>query len=362
MKSKIDANAVAARCGIDGLGTALASEEAKAADLKAKHSSGHDPEIKSLRRLLDKPPPEPEQLIEGVLYRGGKGNLSGNSKGRKTWVQLHLGACIATGTDWFGHKVKRGRVQYWNLELQEFSLYKRVAAIEKALGVEIQEGSLDYLQLRGHRMTLEALCSFAERRIERGAYDLILVDPLYKLLGKRSENDASDVADLLQYLESIAHDAGAALLITHHFAKGSAGQKDAIDRSSGSGVLARDGDVIMTLTPHEEHEAVTLEAIVRDFAPVEPMALRWNYPLFIHDPDLVPCKHQKPGAQRKVTAADVRAVIASKPLTYSELTQALEARCDISKRTAERAIKTACADKQIRSVQGAYMLPEGGAL
>ena len=66
--------------------------------------------------------------------------------------------------------------------------------------------------------------------------------------GDRGEN-TGEIVGVLQYLEAITFDSGAALLHAHHFAKGNAASKDTLDRASGHGSLGRDGDTIMTMTP-----------------------------------------------------------------------------------------------------------------
>jgi len=57
----------------------------------------------------------------------------------------------------------------------------------------------------------------------------------------------------------LAEKTGAATSFNHHYAKGSPNSKDPIDRFSGSGVLVRDPDVYIAMTPHSEENAFALE-------------------------------------------------------------------------------------------------------
>jgi hypothetical protein len=57
--------------------------------------------------------------------------------------------------------------------------------------------------------------------------------------------------------EQIAMGADAALVYADHFSKGNQAKKAAIDRISGSGVTARDPDVIATVSEHEEPGCLT---------------------------------------------------------------------------------------------------------
>jgi len=53
-----------------------------------------------------------------------------------------------------------------------------------------------------------------------------------------------------------------------------------MDRIGGSGVFARDSDTILTLTMHEEKDCFTVETDFRNFAPLSPFVVEWNWPLF----------------------------------------------------------------------------------
>ena len=100
-------------------------------------------------------------------------------------------------------------------------------------------------------------------------YVLIVLDPMYKLYGKGKENDASDMAQLMNSIEDVAVQTGAAVAFGAHHSKGNQSEKQAIDRISGSGVFARDPDALLDFARHEEDECFTVEFIVRNFAPIE---------------------------------------------------------------------------------------------
>ena len=76
-------------------------------------------------------------------------------------------------------------------------------------------------------------------KFKDGGYSLIVFDPIYKGLGDRDENKAGDIASLLNEIESLAVETGAAVAFGHHFSKGNQANKDSIDRIGGSGVFAR---------------------------------------------------------------------------------------------------------------------------
>jgi hypothetical protein len=62
-------------------------------------------------------------------------------------------------------------------------------------------------------------------------------------------------------------------VLADHFAKGNMAERKAQDRISGSGVNARHPDVIMALTELEGDTGLAAEFILRNFKPIEPLAI-----------------------------------------------------------------------------------------
>ena len=277
-------------------------------------------QIQDASAILSNPPAKPEELIQGLAFCGSKIFLSAHSKARKTWLQMKICAHIATGTPFMGFPVRKSRVLYLNFELHPWSYQNRLRVILEDMGATLEPGMFDVLHLRGQKATIEGLERWCAAHVQKDSYGLMDFDPLYKVLGARSENDASEMGDLLLRLEAIGHHAGAAILISHHFTKGNAAGKEAIDRMSGSGVTGRDGDTIITLTPHEEEDCFALEFICRDFPPVPAKVVRWNYPAFEVDGDLDPSRlKQAAKTASPITWGDVESVLKGKRLNRKEL-------------------------------------------
>lgn len=72
-------------------------------------------------------------------------------------------------------------------------------------------------------------------------------------------------------------------MVVHHASKGSQSDKRVTDVGSGAGAQSRATDCHMVLREHEDEGVTVLDAAVRSFAPVEPLALRWSFPIFIPD-------------------------------------------------------------------------------
>lgn len=198
------------------------------------------------------------QIIEGVLYQSRKMLLAGESKGGKTFAAMQLAYSVVIGREWFGCKCKQGPVLYINTEMHRNDFMRRQRAIEKALGIKKDQlKDLDVVHtLKCNRPLSKGFAAYITRLAKKKKYDLVIIDPIYKVL----EGDESDAAATLAFcteLDKMVDNLGTAVVYVHHFTKGAQGQKKAIDRASGSGVFARDADVVATITTLEKDASIT---------------------------------------------------------------------------------------------------------
>lgn len=221
--------------------------------------------------------------------------LAGGSKSFKSWVLMDMGVSVAEGLPWWNMECKRGRVLYMNFELIDPFFEERLMTICRARGVELPQNFF-YWNLRGHCYDLEILAKVIEARlVDFGPFDLIIVDPIYKALGDLDENAASDMTKLMNLIESITVKTGASIAFGSHFSKGNQASKEAKDRPSGSGVLIRDPDVIMTMTRHKEEHCYVVNAELRYIAPIPEFVVRWNFPIMTIEESLDPRQLYVPG-------------------------------------------------------------------
>jgi hypothetical protein len=121
----------------------------------------------------------------------------------------------------------------------------------------------------------------------------VIIDPVYKTL-TGDENSASEMARFCNEFDKFCNETGASLVYAHHHSKGAQSGKNAIDRSSGSGVFARDPDAIIDLTEigtktsdglsvetPEGSTAWRIESTLREFKPLQPFECVFDYPLHI---------------------------------------------------------------------------------
>jgi hypothetical protein len=256
------------------------------------------PEMIDAATFIAEPIEPPAELVEGILHQGSKLVFSGSSKSFKTWCLLDLAISVATGTDWMGRATAQGKVLFLNFEIQPHAWQDRIIAVAKAKGVELQPGQIILWNLRGHAAGFRLLMPRIIQRCRDEGFVLIVLDPIYKLYGGVDENSAGAVAELLNSVEGLATETGAATAFGAHFAKGNASAKEAIDRISGSGVFARDPDSILVFTKHEDDDAFVVDTILRNFAPVASFAVRWEFPLMHRADDLDPSKLKQSGGRK----------------------------------------------------------------
>jgi hypothetical protein len=275
-----------------------------------KRSTGNLPEIIDGAKFVAELISEPPQLVRGIFHKGSKLAFGGSSKSFKTWCLLDLALSVATGAPWMGFATTPGKVLIVNFEVQPFAWQRRIEAVSKAKGIILQPGQLQLWNLRGYAANFKKLIPLIIQRARQEQFDLIILDPIYKLYGGTDENSAGDMTELLNEIERLAVSAGTAVAFGAHFAKGNASVKEAIDRISGSGVFARDPDSLLMFTKHQEKGAFTVEPILRNFPLVDSFVVRWNFPLMDRAGDLDPSKlKQATGRARKYDSMELLSVI-----------------------------------------------------
>jgi hypothetical protein len=278
-------------------------------------------------------------LIEGLLHRGTKMVLGGGSKSYKTWTLLNLALCVASGQRWFGNKcVDTGLdVVFLNFEVPHEFFLDRMRNVCRAMEIEEPE-NLKIWSMRGVCNDLRLSMLSLKERLTNGC-SLICVDPIYKALGDRDENSAGDIGLLMNEVEAIVEQTGAAVAFGAHYSKGNQAEKDALDRISGSGVFARDPDTIMGLTAHEEENCFTVHSALRNFPGKDPFVVEWDFPLFKERDDLDAGKLKRPG--QKTSNGQILKALAEKEsgIKPADFIPEMASKFDISERSVYRLIK-----------------------
>lgn len=303
--------------GLEGLRLAL--EKIMQGLPETDQSGGGFPRIQTAGAFTSESLKRPPEVIKGALFQGGKLVYGGPSKAFKSWTLLDMCVGVATGQNWLGFETAQGRSLYVNLELIEYSVQQRINAITAARALQVPE-ALHVWNLRGKPRPLPELLTELKAQIRGEGFSLIVIDPIYKCLQGRAENDTGDIGAMLGEIEAVTLETGAAVAFGAHFAKGNASSKVSMDRISGSGVFARDPDAILTATPHREEGCFTVDCTLRDFAQVAPFGVRWTYPRMTRDATLDPLELLQPktGRPSAYSVHDVLRHIGTDPQSLKE--------------------------------------------
>ncbi len=249
------------------------------------------PQFRSARDLLLEFAQLKQPVIEGLLRQGETMNVISASKIGKSWLATDLALAVATGRDWLDtFPTVKGDVLVIDNELHPETSATRIPKVAEARGIDLDEyGDHVFIEnLRGQLRTLPELDPYF-RAIEPGRFNLVVLDALYRLLpADASENDNAAMAAIYNRLDQIAARLACAIVSVHHASKGLQSGKSVTDVGSGAGSQARATDTHLILRPHQEPDAVVLEAAVRSWPPVKPMCLRWNFPVWTRDDSLDP--------------------------------------------------------------------------
>ena len=273
------------------------------ADWEAMHEDARD--IVAASAFCAEDEPDPPQLIEGILFQGAKMIIAGPSKSRKTWNLTDLAISVSLGRPWCGFTTRAATVLYVNLEIAKFSYRKRIRFVCAGRSfAPCDLGRFHVWNRRGKENEITRLAGRLRRQAARIGAGLIIIDPVYKTYGDREENSNTEMAQVLNELEKLAHDTSAAVLIAAHFPKGNLTGRDAIDRVAGASVFGRDPDALLIMTPHEHPESFTVTPILRDLPPQPEFVIQWtahHFQRIAADPRAVqgrdkPAKEQGGGA------------------------------------------------------------------
>jgi hypothetical protein len=240
-------------------------------------------------------------VVNGLLRVGEVANLVSAPKIGKSWLGYSLALSVATGYPWLDRfTTRQGRVLLVDNELPLPVLANRIPRVAAALGVEPQKyhPHLDVISLRGGLRDIYQIRPMFTR-IKPGTYSLVLLDALYRLWPERmSETDNSAVTAVMNCIANYAERMQAAFALVHHSSKGNQAGKSVVDVGSGASAMARAADAHIVLREHAEDGAVVLEAKTRSWESPKPIALRWDFPLWLPDTDLDPNELKQAGSTK----------------------------------------------------------------
>ncbi|MBX3415470.1 MAG: AAA family ATPase [Pirellulales bacterium] len=232
-------------------------------------------------------------VVDGWLRLEEVANLIAASKVGKSWLVYGLLLSIVMGVRWLDvFLCAPSRVLLLDAELHPSVLAHRIRTVAEAMGVTLEDirDWFDIVSLRGRQLDIFSLGQVLDG-IKHGTYGVIVVDALYRFYPPGyNENDNAAACALYNQLDAYAKRLGCAIICVHHSSKGLQSGKAVVDVGSGASSQARAVDSHLVLRAHEEPNCAVLEGAVRSFPPIEPLALRWSFPLWSIDQCLDPAE------------------------------------------------------------------------
>lgn len=284
-----------------------------------EQDSGDPPRDWGVRRvtlgtLVEEHPLMRPVVVDGLLRVGETMNVVAPSKVGKSWLTYSLLISIVTGRRWLGRfdvpEISKPVLLLDN-ELHASTIAHRIPVVAKKMAVDFDEirDLIEVVPIRGMGITLANIGRVFDS-VDPAEYSLIVGDAFYRLIPPGiSENDNSAMMGLFNTLDSWMAKLDTAWAGIMHSTKGSQTEKNVVDVGAGAGSQSRAADTHLIMRAHEEPGVVVVDAAVRSFAPIEPFALRWQWPLWIPADDVDPelLKGRKTKAQETQDDANVEA-------------------------------------------------------
>lgn len=257
----------------------------------------------SLAELIAAHPELHPPVVEGLVREGETANVIADPKRGKSWMVYGLALSIITGKPWLDKfKTRAGKVCLIDNELDGTVIGHRVPVVAEAMGIDRKQIDLDFevISLRGRLRSLEELGEEIDK-IEPGEFKAIFLDARYRFcIGERAdENSNAYQTSFYNLVDQYAAETRAAFFLVHHATKGNQESKSVTDMGAGGGAQSRAADCHIAIRELEEPGCCALEAVVRSFPPVQPMAIRWAFPIWTPAIDVDPTKLKGRGTKQQ---------------------------------------------------------------
>jgi len=204
-------------------------------------------------------------LIKGYIEADSLAQVFGDPGGGKSFVAIDMACCVATGTDWHGHKVKNAGAVFYIAGEGHNGLAKRFKAWELGTGVSLK-GAPIYKSHRAAQLYDATEAAQVAQSINQlvGAKGvqpaLIVIDTLARNMGG-DENSTQDMNTFIHHLDTYLKSVyKCCVMVVHHSGtadkdrgRGSSAMKGAIDAEYK--VAIDDASKMVKLTPKKMKEA-----------------------------------------------------------------------------------------------------------
>ncbi len=212
------------------------------------------------------PPSQPAFVEGGLLDAGGRVLIAGVPKIGKSRFALNFAFSIATSKPFLGLKTNGlPRVLFVQFEVSENRFRQRVNAIARKWRIPPDNDvPLHLISLPSLKLDKGQGATEFRRMIRAFKADVVFLDPMAKL-HTSDENDQQSMVQLLDTIDDIVDDTGAAVVIVHHQSK--AREAETWARIRGSSYIAGWAETLLVLDRQGDSGDTRVEAIMRNGEP-----------------------------------------------------------------------------------------------
>ena len=279
-----------------------------------------------------------EPIVRGLFDAGDRVTIVGQSKARKSFFALQMAVSIATGGEFLGFDAEQRRVLLYNGEIRAAPYKKRLRRMVEQMRVD--PGSLADLRIV-NAADDSASATFETIRAEasRIGAQVVIADPAYLLIdGDESDQHAVKAAVRAMKLFSSA---GITLVMVYHAAKGFIGDRQVIDRVSGSAIFGRDASTMITMCEHADTpDCVVVQTVVRNHPPIAPSTIRFTEGAFeLAEGVAAVEKTSRTRTRRVVTPEEIKAAFnGAEPQSYGSAVAMVKGRFNVGMNAAKDVI------------------------
>jgi len=221
-------------------------------------------------KLTDTPEVE-RWLVESLVGKSVVGVIGGPPKSDKTWTGLELAVAVGSGTNAFGLFPVRdpGPALIYLAEDGLPLVKERLIHLASARNKTLADVDVHVITAPSLRLDIEREREKLTNTLKRYRPGLLLLDPFVRL-HRIDENQAREVAPLLDFLRQLQRTFETTVLVVHHVRKSGAHKPGQALR--GSGDFHAWGDSNLYLQPHQDGILMTVEQ--RSARAIEPIFLK----------------------------------------------------------------------------------------
>lgn len=181
--------------------------------------------------------PPPAWMVDGIWSDRSHGIIAGEPKSYKSLIATEIAVAVASGCKAMGvfDVEVTGPVLIVQEENTPWLMQSRLRKIEYARGVsgsahidkatgqltlrQADDVQIELLNQTGFDLTDPSHLEMLERKVQVTRPALIILDPLYMMLGDADENSVRDMRPILQWLLQLKVRYGTGIVLVHHYSK-----------------------------------------------------------------------------------------------------------------------------------------------